>query len=138
MVADDDFAAAVDAANRANEALLAGSSAALRACFSHGEDISLYGGFGGHEVGWAQIGPRLDWVAQSFAGGHCTYEPISRVVGGDVGLAVQFERGEAQLRGHGAAQRLNLRVSMVFRREADAWKMVHRHADPLIDKTPPT
>jgi len=133
----DDFAAALAATNDANEALLAGHCGPLRDCFSHQEDISLFGGFGGHEVGWSQIAPRLDWVAQSFAGGHCTYEPIASIVGRDVALVVQFERGEARLKGRAEPHRLALRVSMVFRREGLAWKLVHRHADPLLEKRAP-
>ena len=30
-----------------------------------------------------------------------------------------------------------LRVTHVFRKEDGAWKLVHRQADPLIDKTAP-
>ena len=30
-----------------------------------------------------------------------------------------------------------LRVTHVYRLEGDRWKIVHRHADPLIDKAPP-
>jgi hypothetical protein len=29
---------------------------------------------------------------------------------------------------------LELRVTQVFRREAGEWRLVHRHADPLIHK----
>ncbi len=129
----DDFAAALAAADQANEELLAGDATALRACFSHREDISLFGGFGGHEVGWSAIGPRLTWVAEHFAGGHCEYEVLSRVVGADVAAVVQFERGTSRLR-DGSAHQLALRVTMVFRRESGAWKLVHRHGDPLVDK----
>lgn len=135
--AASDFAVALAAANRANEELLAGRAAALQACFSHAQDISLFGGFGGHEIGWAQIGPRLEWVAQTFAGGHCTYEPLSQVIGADVALVVQLERGDFQLADRTPPRRLGLRVTMVFRREDGVWRLVHRHADPLLEKAAP-
>jgi len=30
-----------------------------------------------------------------------------------------------------------LRVTHVFRRDAGAWRLVHRHADPLVNTTAP-
>jgi ketosteroid isomerase-like protein len=131
------FAQAVAAANRANDALLGGDAEPLRACFSHAEDVSLFGGFGGHEVGWSRIGPRLEWVARGFAGGTCAYEPLASWLGGDVGVVVQFERIEARLRDRAEPQRLALRVTMVFRREGDRFRLVHRHGDHLVEKEDP-
>ena len=132
------FRAAVAKANRANEELLAGRSEALIACFSHREDASVLGGFGGHELGWRELGPRLEWVGATFAGGHCEYEEISVVVGTDLAYVVQFERGEARIQGRTEPERLELRVTMVFRREDGEWKLLHRHADPLIEKKAPS
>lgn len=135
--AEEGFAAALAAANSANDAIIAGRAEPLKACFSHREDISLFGGFGGHEVGWSQIGPRLDWVAQSFAGGSVRYETVLRSVGSDHGCIVQFERGEARLAGRAAPLRLDFRVTMVFRVEDGEWKLIHRHADHLFAKQKP-
>lgn len=132
------FADALDECNHANEELLAGRSAAIKNVFSHRNDISLYGGFGGHEVGWTQIGPRLDWVGRSFAGGSCVYDVIASAAGPELAYVVQFERGEAQLSGSPKPLRLDFRVTMIFRWEGDAWKLVHRHADHLIEKQSPT
>jgi ketosteroid isomerase-like protein len=133
----DTFADAVARANRANEELLQGRAAALKALFSHREDISVLGGFGGHEVGWAAIGPRLDWVAEEFAGGHFEYEHVVSAVGTDMGLVVQLERGEVRYRGADAPARLELRVTMLFRREDGTWRLVSRHADEQIQKKSP-
>jgi ketosteroid isomerase-like protein len=42
-----------------------------------------------------------------------------------------LERQEARLTGREDMARISLRVTMVFRREGDTWKVVHRHADPI-------
>jgi SnoaL-like domain len=132
------FPDALAATNHANDELLQGRGGPLRECFSHGDDVTLFGGFGGHEVGWAQIGPRLEWVAQSFAGGTCTYEIISCAAGHQLAFVVQFERGEARITGRPDPLPLDFRVTMVFRWEDGAWKLLHRHADHLSDKQRPS
>ena len=132
------FAEALAACNRANDALLEGRSGPLKDCFSHGEDVSLFGGFGGHERGWRHLEPRLDWVARSFAGGRCDYETIATGAGDELGFTVQIERIEARVVGQASPVRMDLRVTMVFRFEASAWKLLHRHADHLLEKRAPT
>lgn len=132
------FPEALAAVNRANDELIEGRGGPIRDCFSHREDATLFGGFGGHEVGWTQIGPRLEWVAQSFAGGMCAYEIISSAAGRQLAFVVQFERGKARITGRAAPLPLDFRVTMVFRWEDGAWKLLHRHADHLADQQKPS
>jgi hypothetical protein len=132
------FPEALARTNRANDELIGGRGDALRACFSHREDIALFGGFGGHERGWSQIGPRLAWVAESFAGGRCAYEVVTSAASDELAFVVQFERGEARIRGRPDPLILDFRVTMVFRWEEEEWKLIHRHADHLGERQRPT
>jgi ketosteroid isomerase-like protein len=134
----DTFAAALAEANRANDELIAGRSAPLMALFSRADDATVLGGFGGYERGWSQIGPRLEWVAKTFTGGRCAYEVLTSWAGADLGYVVQVERIEAGVVGRADPLHLALRVTMVFRREDGAWRLLHRHADELGDRKAPS
>ena len=48
-----------------------------KALCSHRDDASLFGGWGGWERGWEQLGPRYDWAAARFAGGEVAFEEIA-------------------------------------------------------------
>ena len=50
---------------------------------------------------------------------------------------VQLEHTEGRLRGHEDPVVIELRATMVFRREDDgAWKVANRHADPITTDRP--
>jgi ketosteroid isomerase-like protein len=59
-------------------------------------------------------------------------------VSGDLAYTVTIERSEARVSGAGSVAPMALRVTHVFRKEDGVWKLVHRHADPLMDKTAPS
>ena len=136
--AADTFPSALARANQANDELIAGRSALLLAAYSHRDDATVLGGFGGHEMGWQQIGPRLQWVGETFLSGHCDYAVLTSWGGADLGYVVQVERIEARVVGRAEPLRMALRVTMVFRREDGEWKLLHRHADDLVEKKAPS
>ena len=37
--------------------------AAFQDLYSHADDVTIFGAFGGHEQGWDTVGPRLAWAA---------------------------------------------------------------------------
>ena len=64
-------------------------------------------------------------------------EYLSAGASGDLAYTVAIERSEALLAGQDEPAPMALRVTHVFRKEEGVWKLVHRHADPLVDKTAP-
>ena len=60
-----------------------------------------------------------------------TFEEVSRYAASDLGYVVQIERHEGRLADRDNPIVIALRVTLIFRREDGAWKIVHRHADPI-------
>ena len=140
MGGDEDFQRAVEAVYATYGTFAAGDAAPFAALWSRADDVTIFGGFGAYERGWAEVGPRLDWAASRFGGDNPTtrYEPLAAGSSGDLGYAVGLERAEWQrLAGQDATRAGVLRVTHLFRREDGAWLIIHRHADPIADKTAP-
>jgi ketosteroid isomerase-like protein len=56
---------------------------------------------------------------------------------GDLGYVVQLEHIRFHAPGQAQESRRDYRVTMVFRREAKGWRIVHRQADSQLTKQPP-
>lgn len=104
---------------------------------SRGDDVTLMGGWGTTERGWTDVVARYDWAAARFApsGATVNVEYVSSAVSGDLAYTVAIERSRARVVDRPASAEMSLRVTHVFRREAGTWKLVHRHADPLMETT---
>ena len=81
---------------------------------------------------------QLERAASYYQDGHATsFETVTQGVGPDVAYTVEIERFEAKVGGQPEPSEFALRVTCIYRREADGWKLVHRHADPRVDRQPP-
>jgi ketosteroid isomerase-like protein len=133
----EDFAAAVAAVGKAAGAFVAGDPGPYRELWAHSADVTIFGGWGAHERGWDEVGPRIDWAAERFVpGGRTEQQVLVMACSGDLGYTVSLERGQAHVSGESAPAPMELRVTHVYRRIDGVWKIVHRHADPLIAKIP--
>jgi ketosteroid isomerase-like protein len=121
----------------AEEEFVQGRPAAFQALWSHADDVTLCGGFGGVERGWQNVTARLNWVSAKYSDGTRTREEISRMVGADFAYLVQTEVIRSRVAAQTEPSTQELRSTMVFRREADGWRIVHRHADLQIGTQPP-
>ena len=115
-----------------------GKPAAYKALWSHADDITLSGGFGGTiEKGWEQISRRLDWVGTQFSRGSNTIERLVANESGDLAYVVQIEHLRYYVPGQKQESTRDYRVTMVFRRESGTWRIIHRQADSQMTKQPP-
>ncbi len=102
----------------------------FKALWSHSDDVTLSGGLGGTiEVGWGNVAARIDWVSPKYADGTRSRQEFSGYIGDDFAYLVQKEFVEARVGSQTERSKNELRVTMVFRRENDGWRIVHRHAD---------
>jgi ketosteroid isomerase-like protein len=106
---------------------------------SRRDDATIMGAWGAYEKGWTEVGPRYDWAAARFreSGAKVKVEYLSSGVSGDLAYTVAIERSEVHLVDQDKPAPSILRVTHLFRKEAGVWKLLHRHADPLIGKTAP-
>ena len=113
----------------AEKEFVKGQPAAFQALWSRADDVTLCGGFGGVERGWQNVTARLGWVSTKYSNGTRTRTEISRMVGADLAYLVQTEIIRSQVGSQTEVSSQGLRATMIFRREQDGWRIVHRHAD---------
>jgi ketosteroid isomerase-like protein len=106
---------------------------------SRRDDVTIMGAWGAYERGWHEVGPRYDWAAARFrpSGAKLRVEVLSSGTSGDLAYTISIERAETLVVGQDKPRLHELRVTHLFRKEGDDWKLIHRHADPLMAKTAP-
>lgn len=122
--------------SEASEMFYNGKPWAVKALWSHSDDVTLSGAAGGPTAkGWSNVSSRLDWASSEFKGteGTRSIEQIQATVSGDIAYIVRYEH----IRYHRPGQkelRRDYRATVIFRREPAGWRVVHRHADTLMEK----
>jgi ketosteroid isomerase-like protein len=128
-IADSEWAAFIAKLEAAEHEFAQGRPAAFKALWSHSDDVTICGAFGGIESGWNNVAARLDWASSQFSEGIRTREEIRSAIGTDLAYIVQTEQIRFRVPGRAEQSTLELRVTMVFRRQEDGWRIVHRQAD---------
>ncbi|MGB8383888.1 MAG: nuclear transport factor 2 family protein [Dermatophilaceae bacterium] len=133
----DGLADLVELWSAAAQAYMNGDLRTYAVLARHGADYTLMPPFGGDpRRGFDDSDEAVEWTARTFRGGTADVEVFQTYACGDLAVVVAVERQ------HGSVEPLpsqdwSLRVTLVFRRESGAWRLVHRHADPLTRATDP-
>ena len=75
-------------------------------------------------------------LASQFSEGRQTREVLVSAADGDMAYVVQLEHLHVTPPGQAQEVTIHYRVTMVFRRERDGWRIVHRHADQNLERVP--
>ena len=105
--------------------------------WSKQDDVTLANPFGPPVRGWKAVRETSERAAAQLTDGEAfSAERISTYATTDLGYLVEIQRFRAKVGGADAATPVSLRVTTIFRREDDGWRIVHRHADPITGERP--
>jgi ketosteroid isomerase-like protein len=105
--------------------------------WSHREDASLTNPQGSVARGWSEVAEAMDRAASTRRGGRFLgFETVAKRVTDELAYVVEVEYLEAKVHGGREITPYALRVTMVFRPEEGAWKVVHRHAAQITTPQP--
>jgi ketosteroid isomerase-like protein len=118
--------------------LINGNPAIYKTLYSHRDDVTLANPFGPPARGWRDVSATLDRAAANYQDGEVVdFENVSTVLTSELAYVIEIENLRARLVGVSDITPVALRVTTVFRREDGAWRVTHRHADPITAPRPP-
>ncbi len=116
-------------------AMFIGDLGPMKRIWSHVNDVTYMGPTGGYRTGWNQV--LADWEAQAAMklGGKVTPENTRITIGRDLAVVSNYEIGENS-GPDGKPQKVRIRATNLFRKEAGKWKMIGHHTDllPFLEK----
>ena len=130
------FARFLERYEAANTAFVNGDPGPWLAITAEKDPQSIFGGFGGlGEAGASTVRQRYLLAAGAFrpSGAEVDFEYRVKDVRGKLAYTVAIERADVLYAGQTELHEQVLRSTMIFRFERGAWKIVHRHADTMVD-----
>jgi ketosteroid isomerase-like protein len=132
VTAVDDVERLIERYHLALGEFMKGNPEPVKRLWSHREDATLTNPQGSVALGWTEIAEATDRAASTRRDGRFLgFETLAKYATADLAYVVEIERLEAKVHGGEEMSPYALRVTMVFRPEDGAWKVVHRHADQV-------
>lgn len=131
-ISDDELADLVRRTGEANAAFMRGDMNRYLTLITHADDYTLMAPFGGPPTrGFDVSSERLAELSRFFQAGRSELELVQSYASRDMVVLAMIERQRGEVGGL-PDQDWSLRVTQVHRREGSEWRLVHRHADPLV------
>jgi len=131
-MADLNFNQVVEHYHRALSEFFKGNPEPAKNVYSHRDDVSLANPFGPVACGWKQVAETMERAASYYRDGEATgFERVAEYATSDLRYIVEVERYRAKVGGRKDIAPVALRVTSIFRHEDGAWKIAHRHGDPI-------
>jgi ketosteroid isomerase-like protein len=131
-MATNELEQVVEECHRALAAIIAGDADPWSAVLSRRDDVTLGNPFGPFVRGFEDVMATARGAAERYRDGVITgFDRIVTHETPELACVVEVERFEAKVGGSSDLVPVALRVTSVLRRENDAWKVAHRHADPI-------
>lgn len=122
---------------RSLEAFIQGDPEPQKALWSRGDDVTLANPLGPPAKGIDRVFEAMDGAAAMVRDGtDLTFDVVSSYETADLAFEFGLQGGAMRLGNSPDMVRASLRVTTIFRREDDEWKLLHRHADPITDPRP--
>jgi ketosteroid isomerase-like protein len=123
--------------HRGVEAVIKGDPAPQESHWSRSDDVTLANPLGPPARGWTEVSDALRRAASQLSDGEgLESERISGYSSDDLAYTLEIERCRVKVGDASEAAPSSLRVTTIFRREEDGWKVLHRHADPITTPRP--
>jgi ketosteroid isomerase-like protein len=138
MASVDDVDELIEQYYRAQGEFLKGNPEPVKDLFSRREDVTLANPYGPPVRGWDEVAKTIEHVASLRGDGTFVgWQMVAKHVTPELAYVVQIERAKAKIGAREDITPLAVRATMIFRPEEGEWKVVHRHADPIITAQPP-
>ena len=132
-----DLAQIIEQYHQAVAAVGKGDPEPVKELFSRRDDVTLANPLGPAVRGWDQVAQTIERAASQLRDGEAiAFERTSEYATADLAYMVEVERDRLKVGGGDEMVSTSLRVTTIFRREDDAWRVVHRHADPITSPRP--
>jgi ketosteroid isomerase-like protein len=116
----------------AHQYMMRGDIAAYRKTLALAPDFTLMDPFGGRPTGVPETDAHWNRIGAFFRNGRgARFDLLASYASRDMVVLVANEHAHVAV-GAVLEQNWSLRVTLIFRRDDGAWRLVHRHADPIV------